>query len=323
MKKHMTAASLVLAGLLHVAPIMTRVVQMSPALARSPLAIVMTWAIRVAAVAGAYHTVSAASATLVSASSINGTNGVRLSYQIRINDGQNRTPGSWKINGQLMPATGTTTVGMPPGLVMARNTGIISGIPTAAGDFPVTITAYEDANGGGHSLTFTITFHIKATSTPTVITADPANAALHPGDTLSLTVTATGTAPFTYKWQKDTVDIPGATTATYAVTNVTTAEAGNYVAIVTGAGGTATSNPANVTITPITFGTPNFTPTASGTTLSIDTVPGRHYVIQATESLNPPAWVTAGEVTAGTGTTQFTDPAPEAGQRYWRYYPSP
>jgi hypothetical protein len=184
------------------------------------------------------------------------------------------------------------------------------------------ITAYEDPNGGGASLTFTVTFIIKASTTPTTITNQPASASLHVGENLSLTVEASGTAPFTYKWQKDSVDISGATNATYSVTNITTAAAGSYVAIVTGAGGAATSNPAVITVTPLTLSMPVYV-SGSGTTLSLDTIPGRHYIIEATPSLNPAAWTIAGEVTAGTNSTQFTDTSPDATERYWRYYPSP
>lgn len=310
--------------MLHLAPIVTRVAQNAPALARSPIAIVMTWAIRVAAIAGAYHTVSAASAVLVSATTVNGTQGTRLSYQVRINDGQNRVPESWKIAGVIYNSNrvpNSITNGMPPGLSIALATGIISGTPTKGGSFPTPITAYESPNGGGASLPFTLTFNITATSQPTTITTQPVSVGLHPGETLNLSVAAAGTAPFTYKWQKDTVDIPGATSATYSLTNIASGAAGSYVAIVTGAGGTATSNPATITVTTLTMTPP--THTTSSTTLNLSTVSGRHYVIQSTTSLNPEVWTTTGEVTATAATTAFIDNSPETTERYYRYYPSP
>jgi hypothetical protein len=321
MKRNIRMASLVLAGLLHIAPIATRVVQVAPALAKSPLAIVMTWAIRVAALAGAYHTVSAASAVLASATSVSGTVGTRLSYQIRVSDGENRTPESWQIQGTMFSSSASTTRGMPPGLSLSLATGIISGTPTTPGTFPTTITAYELPSGGGTSLTFTVTFNITGGAQPTIITPHPASAGLHVGEPLHVSVTATGTAPFTYKWQKDTIDIPGGTASTVTIEAVDASAAGSYRAIVTGAGGPATSNAAIITVTPLSIHLQAHT--EGSTTLLLTSVPGRHYFLQATSSPGVVPWEAAGEITATTSSTPIGDQSPEAGVRIWRYYPGP
>src|SRR5207244_5482572 len=123
------------------------------------------------------------------------------SYQIKINDGQNRTPESWLIDGQLLGRTGSTTMGMPPGLSLALNTGIISGIPTQAGSFPVTITAYEHPSGGGAQLTFTITFIIAAGASAPVITTQPSGGEVIEGVAFSFTVTASGSPAPVYQWR--------------------------------------------------------------------------------------------------------------------------
>ena len=66
-----------------------------------------------------------------------------------------------------------------------------------------------------------------------VITAQPASQTLCSGSNATFSVTATGTG-LTYQWQKGGVNIPGATSSTYTINNVTTADAGNYTVIVSG-----------------------------------------------------------------------------------------
>ncbi|PJJ53073.1 PQQ-dependent sugar dehydrogenase [Hymenobacter chitinivorans] len=95
-----------------------------------------------------------------------------------------------------------------------------------------------------------------STSIP-VITGQPANVSVPPGQPASFTVTATGTAPLSYQWQKNGVNITGATSATYTIASVAAADAGQYRAVVTNAVGSATSNAATLTVT-----APNTAPTA-------------------------------------------------------------
>ncbi|MCB2378412.1 PQQ-dependent sugar dehydrogenase [Hymenobacter sp. BT635] len=95
-----------------------------------------------------------------------------------------------------------------------------------------------------------------STSAP-VITGQPANVSVAPGQAASFRVTATGTTPLSYQWQKNGVNITGATSATYTLASVAAADAGQYRAVVTNAVGTATSTAATLTVT-----TPNTAPTA-------------------------------------------------------------
>ena len=71
---------------------------------------------------------------------------------------------------------------------------------------------------------------------------------------MSFSVTATGTAPLSYQWQKDGVNltdggrITGATTATLTITGVMESDEGGYRCVVTNSAGTATSNTAMLTV---------------------------------------------------------------------------
>ncbi|QBP33179.1 putative capsid decoration protein [Shigella phage Silverhawkium] len=96
-----------------------------------------------------------------------------------------------------------------------------------------------------------------------VITVQPTNQTVNAGGTLNLSVTATGATG--YQWKKGGTDISGATSATFTKANVTTADAGSYTCVVTGAGGSVTSSAATVTVnTP-----PVITTQPTGVTLNV------------------------------------------------------
>lgn len=82
------------------------------------------------------------------------------------------------------------------------------------------------------------------------ITVNPVSTSLCAGSAnYVLFVNATGTAPLTYQWQKDGINIPGAlNSASYTLSNYTQAEAGVYRCIVTNNCGNDTSAGATVVI---------------------------------------------------------------------------
>jgi glucose/arabinose dehydrogenase len=90
-----------------------------------------------------------------------------------------------------------------------------------------------------------------------VITAQPANATVATGAAATFAVTAAGTAPLTYQWQKNGVNISGATSSSYTIASVAAADAGQYRVVVTNSVGSATSTAATLTVT-----VPNAAPTA-------------------------------------------------------------
>lgn len=83
---------------------------------------------------------------------------------------------------------------------------------------------------------------------PVSIVASPAGADLCEGQPLSLSVTATGTAPLAYQWFRDGSPIPGAIAAAYSVATVGTGDAGAYRVDVTNPCGTVSSADAVVTV---------------------------------------------------------------------------
>lgn len=65
-----------------------------------------------------------------------------------------------------------------------------------------------------------------------------------PGRSITLTVTADGTKPFTYQWRKDGVAIAGATGATYTIAAAAASDAGAYSVVVSNQAGSTTSDTA-------------------------------------------------------------------------------
>jgi hypothetical protein len=91
-----------------------------------------------------------------------------------------------------------------------------------------------------------ILFYILALSS--IVYAQDVSAVAKVGQTATLDVTASGTAPFTYQWKKDGVDISGATAISYVISNVTTAASGNYTVLVSNSLGNSLSNIATLTV---------------------------------------------------------------------------
>ncbi|WP_438481312.1 DNA/RNA non-specific endonuclease [Oleiharenicola lentus] len=85
---------------------------------------------------------------------------------------------------------------------------------------------------------------------PTIST-QPTSRSVGPNGATTFNVVASGTAPLTYQWRKDGSNLTGiasATTASLILTNVQTADQGNYDVVVTNSINTVTSNAASLTI---------------------------------------------------------------------------
>lgn len=80
------------------------------------------------------------------------------------------------------------------------------------------------------------------------ITQQPTNQTVNEGGTLTLSVAATNATG--YQWKKGEEDILNATSATYTKEGATAADSGSYTCVVTGAGGSVTSNAATVAVNP-------------------------------------------------------------------------
>jgi len=135
---------------------------------------------------------------------------------------------------------------VPPQSVVAIMNSTVSSLDTLMSDDIAGVkTLYDNASGGG-----------SAGSTLPVIAAHPQSRTVQVGDSYTMSVTMSGTGPFTYAWgfrpdgsaTTGTFDL--ATGPSYTIGSVQTIDSGLYTAVVRGPGGTVVSNSARLTVNP-------------------------------------------------------------------------
>ena len=198
--------------------------------------------------------------------------GTTYYYQVRSTDskgnhgksgGHSVKIAGFSISGTINPATGgsgatltlggaanaaTTTDSVGNYTFAGQPNGTFTVVPSHAG-FTFTpssqSTTVNGANVSGMNFT--------ANAAPVVptITTQPGNQTVTAGQTATFTVVAAGTAPLAYQWQKNGVNIAGATASSYTTPATTTSDSGStFRAVVTNTAGTATSGAATLTVNP-------------------------------------------------------------------------
>ena len=102
---------------------------------------------------------------------------------------------------------------------------------------------YYLARGGGDLVRVQYT----ANTAPT-ISAQPANLTVSAGQAATFSVTASGTAPLAYQWQRNGVNISGATSRTYTFTTTAADNGAMFRVLVSNASGSVLSNSATLTV---------------------------------------------------------------------------
>jgi len=149
---------------------------------------------------------------------------------------------------------------------------------------------------------------------PVFLAAGPMSQTTTTGNTVTFSVSAGGTGPFTYQWQLNGTNLPGATASSLTLSNVTPANAGTYTVSITGASGTVTAAAATLTVLDLKM--------YAGLTLGGPA--GSQYRIEYNDDLSTANWVTLTNVTLTSTPSLFVDPnSPQHRARFYRAVPLP
>jgi len=112
------------------------------------------------------------------------------------------------------------------------------------------------------------TYSLSKTAAP-AFTSQPASQTVTVGQAAVFSVTATGTAPLTYQWQKNNANISGAISASYTTPVTVSGDNGvTFRVVVTNSAGSATSNSATLTVTASSVG-PSITTQPANQTVTV------------------------------------------------------
>ena len=139
-----------------------------------------------------------------------------------------------------------------------RNGSNIAGASSSSYTTPGTTTSDSGSafdvvisNSAGTVTSSAATLTVNAAAVAPAITTQPVNQAVTAGQTATFSVTATGTAPLSYQWQKNGSNISGATSSSYTTPATTTPDSGStFKVVVSNSAGSVTSNAVTLTVNP-------------------------------------------------------------------------
>src|SRR6202043_345481 len=137
-----------------------------------------------------------------------------------------------------------------------KNTVAISGANSSSYMTPVTMSSDSGAqftvvvnNAAGSATSSAAMLTVTTASVAPSITTQPASQTVTAGQTATFSVAATGTAPMTYQWKKNTVAISGANSSSYTTPVTMTSDSGaQFTVVVSNVAGSATSGGATLTV---------------------------------------------------------------------------
>ncbi len=196
-----------------------------------------------------------------------------------------------------------------------KNGANIAGATAISYTTPVTATTDSGStyrvvvtNTAGTVTSAAATLTVTAATVAPTVTTQPVNQTVTAGQTATFTVVAGGTAPLSYQWQKNGVNIAGATGTSYTTPVTATTDSGStYRVVVTNTAGTVTSAAATLTVTAATVA-PTITTQPVNQTVTAGQTATFTVVAGGTAPLSY-QWQKNGANIAGATGTSYTTPA--------------
>ena len=171
----------------------------------------------------------------------------------------------------VQPASVTVTAGQPATFSVVasgtapisyqwrKNTANIAGATASSYTTAATTTADSGSkfdvvvkNSAGGITSSQATLTVNAASAAPTITTQPANQTVTAGQTAIFNVVASGSAPLSYQWRKNTANITGATAASYTTPATTSADSGaKFDVVISNSAGNITSSQATLTVSSV------------------------------------------------------------------------
>src|SRR5438045_1421421 len=158
--------------------------------------------------------------------------------------------------GQTATFSVAATVTAPLRYQCQKNGTAIGGATAASYTTPATTAADNGdqftvvvSNAAGSVTSNAAALTVSSVLVAPTITRQPASQTVTTGQRATFTVTATGTAPLSYQWQKNGTVISGATATSYTTPVTTAADNGDqFTVVVSNTAGSMTSNAAALTV---------------------------------------------------------------------------
>jgi hypothetical protein len=217
--------------------------------------------------------------------------------------------------GQTATFTVVATGTAPLSYQWQKNGANIAGAASSSYTTPATTTSDSGStfdvvvsNTAGSATSNAATLTLNAAPVAPAITTQPSNQTVTAGLAATFTVTATGTAPLIYQWQKNGANIAGATSFSYTTPATTTSDSGStFGVVVSNTAGSVTSIAATLTVNAVAV-PPSITTQPASQTLTAGQTATFTVIATGTAPLSY-QWQKNGANISGATSSSYTTPS--------------